>query len=133
MISDLIGIPFKDGGRNRKEGLDCWGLACEVFREYGLELPDYRIDAHDWAAIFEQYQNVKSNYVEVSGNLPVPCLAFMRFNSARGNHVGVYIGGGRFIHARAKSHSCTERLDSPAWRLNIIGYYVPREGWKGEQ
>jgi cell wall-associated NlpC family hydrolase len=104
MISDLIGIRFKDGGRDLA-GMDCWGLACEVFRRYGVELSDYRIDAHDRAAIFRQYQNVKTNSVEVSGNLPIPCLIFMRFNSARGNHVGVYIGAGKFIHARAKSNS----------------------------
>jgi cell wall-associated NlpC family hydrolase len=127
MISDLVGIPFKNGGRG-PDGYDCWGLACEVFRRYGTELPDYRIDAHDREAIFSEYQNVKTNYVEVSGNLPVPCLVFMRFNSAWGNHVGVYIGAGKFIHARAKSNSCIERIDSPAWRSNIIGFYVPKEG-----
>lgn len=133
MISDLIGIPFKDGGRNRKEGLDCWGLACEVYRRYGIKLPDYRIPACDKAGIFAKYQNAKSNYIEVSGDLPVPCLVFMRFNSAFGNHIGVYIGNGKLIHARAKSNSCIERIDSPCWRSNIIGFYVPREGWKGEQ
>jgi cell wall-associated NlpC family hydrolase len=125
MINDLIGIPFKDGGRDLA-GMDCWGLACEIFRRYGTDLPDYRIPACDKAGIFAEYQNVKTNYVEVSGNLPIPCLVFMRFNSAWGNHVGVYVGAGKFIHARAKSKSCIERLDSPAWRSNIIGFYIPR-------
>jgi cell wall-associated NlpC family hydrolase len=133
MLNDLIGIPFKNLGRSKEEGFDCWGLACEVFRQYGITLPDYRMDANNREAIFEAYQNVRTNYVEVSGNLPVPCLIFMRFNSAHGNHVGVYLGDGKFIHARSKSNSCVERLDSPAWRTNIIGFYVPREGLNSEQ
>ena len=29
---DLIGAPFIDGGRDKETGLDCWGLAREMFR-----------------------------------------------------------------------------------------------------
>lgn len=125
MLTDLIGIPFVDGGRDTA-GLDCFGLAMEVFRRYGIELPDYRIPAFDSNAIFSQYQAVKSNYIEVSGELPIPCLIFLRFNSTVGNHVGVFLGNGKFIHARQKTGVCIERLDHPAYRHCIIGFYTPR-------
>lgn len=124
-LTDLIGAPFQDGGRD-KNGYDCWGLASEVFRRYGISLPDYRISAFNREAIFGQYEAVKNNYIEVSGELPVPCLVFLRFNSTVGNHVGVFVGNGKFIHARQKTGVCIERLDHPAYRHCIIGYYVPR-------
>jgi len=36
----LIGIPCKDEGRTL-EGLDCYGLVMEVYRRFGIELPEY--------------------------------------------------------------------------------------------
>ena len=48
---DLIGVPFVDGGRDAKSGLDCWGLVKEVFRRQGYEVPDYHISAIEAADI----------------------------------------------------------------------------------
>jgi cell wall-associated NlpC family hydrolase len=129
-IDDLLGKPFQDGGRG-PDSYDCWGLAVEVFRRYGMTLPDYQIGCHDTAAIFDRYNAEKQHrfWKEVTADpaVPaVPALIFMRFAAPVGNHVGVYIGQGRFIHARAKTRSCIERVDSPQWQKAIIGYYVPR-------
>jgi cell wall-associated NlpC family hydrolase len=124
-LADLIGKPFADGGRG-PDAFDCWGLAQEVYRRFGVCLPDYRIPAFNKAGIFNCYQAVKSNYIEVSGNLPVPCLVFLRFNSPVGNHVGIYLGDGKFIHARQKTGICIERLDHLAYKRCILGYYLPR-------
>lgn len=38
-VSDLIGIPFLEYGRTLK-GLDCYGLAIEVYKRYGKTLED---------------------------------------------------------------------------------------------
>ncbi len=128
-LADLVGKPFADGGRG-PEAYDCWGLALEVFRRYGVELPDYRIGAYDSAAIYGTYQREKRRWIEIrAGEPPVPALIFMRFNAAVGNHVGVYLGAGRFIHAREKALSCIERTDHLYWKQAIVGYYVPGEGF----
>ena len=37
---DLIGIPYVDYGRDPHKGLDCWGLAMELYRRRGIQLPD---------------------------------------------------------------------------------------------
>lgn len=37
---DLLSAPFAWGGRDPKQGLDCWGLVMEVRRRVGLETPD---------------------------------------------------------------------------------------------
>ncbi len=125
-LDDLIGKPFVDGGRG-PDFYDCWGLASEVFRRFGIVIPDYRVGALDQTAIFNAYRQYQGAWRELApGDFPVPCLIFMKFNSPVGNHVGVYIGGERFIHARAKTCSCIERLDHPYWKNAVIGYYLPR-------
>ena len=50
-LNDLIGGRFVNGGRSVAKGLDCWGLVMEVFRRYGVELPDFTVDAFACIAI----------------------------------------------------------------------------------
>ncbi|HYH01718.1 MAG TPA: NlpC/P60 family protein, partial [Bacillota bacterium] len=116
MLTDLIGKPFLDGGRGPDE-FDCWGLASAFFKRMNIKLPDYRIPALESEKIFHQYQTVKNNYIQITNREDsIPCLVFMRLNSAVGNHVGVYLGNGKFIHARASAGVCIERLDHPVYR-----------------
>ena len=39
--ADLIGVPFKNLGRDVQTGLDCYGLVHEVFRRAGMEIGEY--------------------------------------------------------------------------------------------
>ena len=39
--SDLIGVPFKNQGRDKNIGLDCYGLVMEVYKKLGIQLPEY--------------------------------------------------------------------------------------------
>ena len=40
-FNDLIGVPFKNRGRDIQDGFDCYGLVKEVYRRYGHEIPEY--------------------------------------------------------------------------------------------
>lgn len=125
MYSDLIGIPFKDGGRDAS-GYDCWGLAVEVFRRFGVELPDYKISCEDASRINGQIEDARPLWEKLAGP-SVPCLVVMRFaNPIYCNHTGVYIGDGKFIHTRERIGVNIDRIDSPAWRRIIEGYYIPK-------
>ena len=39
-VSDLIGVPFVEFGRDKENGLDCYGLAIEVEKRLGKDLKD---------------------------------------------------------------------------------------------
>jgi len=124
---DLIGVPFVDGGRDPRLGLDCWGLVLEVFRRFGIELPDYRIGCMEASRIDAAIDAGRKYWIRCnSADPPVPSLVVMRFNQpVLCNHTGVYLGAGRFIHTRQKIGVNIDRIDSPAWRKIIEGFYVP--------
>lgn len=124
---DLIGIPFINGGRDRNKGFDCYGLVMEVYRRCGISLPEYTADWDDEEKInsIVQREAGTTAWHRVKAPLPVPCLVALRMGTPPGivNHTGVYIGHGKFIHTRAKIGVCVSRIDSPAWRGVIEGFY----------
>lgn len=124
-FDDLIGLPFEDGGRG-PASYDCWGLAKEVYRRYGEELPDYAVSAMDIGRVNFELTANRPSWVEVKPPLPVPCLVVVRLScGVWASHVGVHIGNGRFIHAYVVTGVVIERLGSTHWRNRIAGFYVP--------
>lgn len=124
---DLIGAPFKNNGRG-SDGYDCYGLAKEIYRRYGVELPEYTSGYKDIRRINAIVNGAKLKPIWVEckpDNLPVPCIVVLRFNCTPGmsNHIGVYIGNGYFIHTREKIGACKERINSPMWAKQIVGFY----------
>lgn len=128
-FDDLIGVPFVNRGRDKNIGFDCYGLVKEVFRRYGYNIPEYDAlytDYSDMCRANELIQGNASHYPWKEIKEPkIPCAIAIRLGSPDGvvNHTAVYIGNGRFIHTRERIGVNIERLDSPAWRKVIVGYY----------
>ncbi len=124
MYRDLLGKLFVNGGRG-PDAYDCYGLAQEVFRRHGIELPDYRVSCEDASRINATIEQEKPLWTEL--DIPVvPCLVVLRFNSRFYNHVGVYIGKGRFIHTAKKTGVRIDRINDVYWKNRIEGYYLPK-------
>ena len=77
-----LGVPYRWGGAD-PSGFDCSGLVMYVYAQLGVHLP------HFAAA---QYRD--GRHVRVDGLRPGDLVFFDDLN-----HVGIYVGGGRFIHA----------------------------------
>lgn len=86
----LLGTPYRWGGTSPDSGFDCSGLVGYVFRTaLGVELPRVsREMAHDGAAELINDRNALA-----AGDL----VFFGR--KGRVDHVGIYVGEGRFLHA----------------------------------
>ena len=126
--SHLIGIPYKDNGRDKK-GVDCYGLVMQVYRILGIELPDYNsVPEPEPRLINEIIKNNEYDWIKLE-KYEIPCVVtFWMTNSDFTSHIGVVIEEDRFIHARGTS-VCIERLSSPVWGKRIKGFYR----WKNQK
>lgn len=132
----ILNSKFVDGGRGENYEYDCWGLTMEVFRRYGIELPEYsiscanasqRIKAEEIEKIDKEINSHRGEWTRCTNGDNVPALVVIRFTTAQlYNHVGVYIGCGRFIHIRKDIGCSIEQVDNILWRKRVDGLYIPR-------
>ena len=117
-LKDLLGVPFKVHGRGM-DGLDCWGLAIEVFRRYGIRLPDcWYENLNDKAEIRGRLEeSVEYRTLDAEKE---PSLLLIRVDG-NPNHVAVYIGEGYLIHATRRYGVAVEPVGR--YRERIEGIY----------
>ncbi len=121
-IFDLIGKPFVEGGKG-PDGYDCWGLAVEVFRRCGIVIPDYRLTC---ATVTNGVTDNRDKWTRCIGEVPAPALIVFT-TAGIADHIGVHLGGGKFIHAHSAAGVVITAVDHIFWKRRIEGYYVP--GW----
>lgn len=99
-LSGLVGIRYKDGGRDRREGLDCWGLARIVLARMDLKLPEDPAEALAGESTLGDV---------VTGALRAGDVLVIRTDE--GQHVGVAIDPFQFIHTTRHSGSVIGRIE----------------------
>lgn len=84
----FLGTPYQWGGNSLTKGVDCSGLVQQVYQHFGISLP--RVT----------YDQIGQGKAVGMNNLQVGDLLFFDFGGRSGpDHVGIYIGNGKFIHA----------------------------------
>jgi cell wall-associated NlpC family hydrolase len=78
-----LGIPYVWGGSSPSTGFDCSGFVAYVFAQVGVSLPHHAASQYAYGTPVPYDQLAPGDLVFFSGL----------------GHVGIYIGGGQFVHA----------------------------------
>ncbi len=104
----LIGVPYVFGG-NSRSGFDCSGYTQYVFKGVGISLP------RTAAEQFKLGVSVNREQLQVGD------LVFFSTYAPGASHVGIYIGGGRFIAADSNKGICISKLDDAYYTSCYLG------------
>ena len=83
-----IGVPYRWGGESVVTGFDCSGYTMVIYQQNGLNLP--RSSRQQWKA-----GKPVTHRQLLKGDL----VFFATSGGTRVSHVGIYLGGDRFLHA----------------------------------
>lgn len=98
-LSDIIGIPFRQKGRDQN-GFDCYGCAMEVSKRFGHDLPEVNYEVSDDKTFDEKYKSVISGLKGTLKRTRSPSPGDLVLFSCKGKmvHIGVCLIGDDFIH-----------------------------------
>lgn len=103
---DVVGTPYRYGG-NTTDGFDCSGLVQYVHARVGIDVP---------RTSTAQFQSGPR-----PGELEIGDVVYFRIGGKVG-HAGIYIGGGRFVHAPSSgSQVSVSRTDNPYFEPRFAG------------
>ncbi|MFZ6046596.1 C40 family peptidase [Pseudomonas sp. CR3202] len=99
---ELVGTPYRFGGRSLKTGFDCSGFVGYLFKEEaGIQLPRST----------REMINLDAPVIARSELKPGDIVFFNNRGRGRVSHAGIYIGDDQFIHS-SSSRSGGVRVDS---------------------
>lgn len=106
----FIGIPYQWGGDTVVDGLDCSGFVRAVYNLCGVSIP---------RTSREQY---KAGAPVAKADLKDGDLLFFGSSESAINHVGIYVGNGKFVHAPKRGEEIkTAALDESYFERRFVG------------
>ena len=106
----FVGIPYRWGGENVVDGMDCSGFVRAVYNLCGLSIPRTSRD---------QY---KAGELVARNDLRDGDLLFFGSSEDSINHVGIYVGNGKFVHAPRKGEEIrVTSVDESYFEKRFIG------------
>ncbi|WP_434649763.1 C40 family peptidase [Pseudomonas sp. D1-2] len=107
---NVLGTPYRWGGSSPSKGFDCSGLVKYAFNDATFDLP--RTSNAMAAGHGEKIERK---------DLKPGDLIFFKLKSRRVNHVAIYLGNDRFIHAPRRGKSVTiDTLNKPYWNTHYV-------------
>jgi cell wall-associated NlpC family hydrolase len=110
LAQEYLGVPYRYGGTDPATGLDCSGFLQHLFQRVGVELP----------RVSREQARAGTAVASIDQARPGDLVAF----GEPVDHIGMYIGEGRFVHA---PHSGTSvRIDDlGSRRITAIRRVLP--------
>ena len=99
-----LGVPYVYGGAS-PSGFDCSGLVMYVYAQLGISLPHYTVA--QWSA---------TTHISLSQAQPGDLVFFDGLG-----HVGIYLGGGQFVHAPHTGTVVQVSSLSGYWASALVG------------
>jgi cell wall-associated NlpC family hydrolase len=127
-VSAYVGLPFKEGGRNR-DGLDCYGLLRLVINErFGGAVPEYEgiayrpgEDSSLLAALMDERIRL---WRPIAIGEEKPGDGVLLRVMGRPIHVGVVVEAGYMLHIEKNCDSVLERFSTGSrWEKRLLGFY----------
>ena len=105
-----LGVAYQRGGSSAGTGFDCSGLTSYAYKQADITIP---------RTAREQYAFTQRI---AKAQLKPGDLLFFKIRSRKIDHVGIYVGDNRFIHApRVGQHIEFANLNSPYWQRHFAG------------
>jgi cell wall-associated NlpC family hydrolase len=102
----VVGVPYRWGGESPSSGFDCSGLVRWAYGRVGVDLP------HNSYALYGEGRRVRADDME-----PGDILFFEGLG-----HVGLYLGGGRMVHAPETGRNVeVVRLSATNYGARLVG------------
>jgi cell wall-associated NlpC family hydrolase len=109
IIARYMDTPYQRGGSGSL-GLDCSGFVYVVYRDYdGTRLP---LTVQTLYRLEDRVNQSDLTYGD---------LVFFRTEPRKVSHVGIYIGGGKFVHASESRGVALDSIDSEAFSSIYAG------------
>lgn len=90
----LVGVPYRNGGTSPASGFDCSGLVWYVYRQ-----------AADLSLPRSAPEMARAGWPVEADAMRAGDLVFYNTLGRAFSHVGLYVGGGRFVHAPSSGGS----------------------------
>ncbi|WP_449430730.1 C40 family peptidase [Pseudomonas putida] len=108
---NVLGTPYVWGGSSPKKGFDCSGLVKYAFNDVA------DVDLPRTSNAMAQGHGIKV----AQDDLKPGDLIFFNIKSRRVNHVAIYLGNDRFIHApRRGKRVSIDNLSKPYWQKHYV-------------
>jgi cell wall-associated NlpC family hydrolase len=104
----MVGVRYRYGGADPREGFDCSGLVYYTYTSNGQDVPRTSRSQYDAARRIAFTQAAEGD------------LLFFR-DQAQLSHVGIYLGDGRFVHAPSSGGSVrVDDINLPYYQHHLV-------------
>ncbi|MCO5296291.1 MAG: C40 family peptidase [Fimbriimonadaceae bacterium] len=105
-----MGTPYKWGGNNLQNGIDCSGFVKQLFGQIGVDLPRTAAEQVNYGKPITKLEDLQAG----------DRLYFWDAKRGKVGHTGIYLGNGYFSHASSgKGQVSTDYLGAAKW-LKIL-------------
>jgi len=106
----FVGIPYRWGGDTVVDGMDCSGFVRAVYNLCGVSIPR------------NSREQFKAGESVTKDRLQDGDLVFFGAAEDKINHVGIYVGNGRFVHAPRRGEDIrTSSIDEGYFEKRFVG------------